>query len=61
MSYDTWLPSAVAIARLEAIGYQVSTRSSRIFYEKIGISGSIIVHPQGVDERAVVRLEDRGS
>ena len=61
MIKDSWLTAESAAKRLVDAGYTVDQRDDHVAYRRTGVLGKLHIHPQGVDEWAVFRLEDRGS
>jgi len=61
MIKDSWIGADVARRRLTDAGYDVVVEGEAVRYKKQGVSGKIRIHQWGVDERAIFRLEDRGS
>lgn len=60
MKPDSWLTAEVAKERLVSAGYHVDIRDGIVAYRRAGVSGKLNIHAQGVDEWAVLRIEDRG-
>lgn len=61
MLQDSWIAAESARQRLIAAGYHTSADAKWVHYWRQGVSGKIAIHPMGVDEHKVFRLEDRGS
>lgn len=61
MIKDSWIGTDVARRRLAEAGYDVIVEGEAFRYKKQGVSGKIRIHQWGVDEWAILRLEDRGS
>lgn len=61
MKPDSWITAEAAKERLASAGYHVDIRDGHVAYRRTGVMGKLNIHAQGVDEWAVVRIEDRGS
>jgi len=57
---DWWITAEYAINELRKAGYEARLGNG-VEYKKLGVSGRLTIHRQGVDGWAMSRLLDRGS